>query len=236
MPYSKVKVQDVAEAYIKNGSLMRYFGCLTTSGINQSVTSEDVRCGIGNKLATRLFTQKDLEVTVETGLYSDHMIELQSGATFSVGQTVNVWKTETGVASAGLTITITGTPVDDVVWVQDKKGKAFVAAHAAGTVTITGAVEGTTYIVSYQEQVTTADVLDLASDAFPETVNLILHTIAYDIDTDEVLADIWWDITNASPDGNLDLAYANGTNTITNATFRALDADGSYGSYIVVAR
>lgn len=237
MPNTAVKVQDVAEAFVKyaDGTL-RFFGCLTNSGINQSVSSDDIRCGIGNKLKTRIFTQKDLEVTVETGLYSDHMIELQSGSEFQTGQSVNVWKNESGTAGAGGTVDITGTPVGDVVHVQDNKGVLYVATFATGTVTITSGVEGELYYISYEEATTTADILALGSSAFPKTVNLILHTIAYDPDTDEVLADIWWDITNASPDGNIDLSYAVASNTVTNATFRALDVAGSYGSYIVDAR
>lgn len=248
MPRSAVKVQDVLEAYILVDGFMRFIGCTSTAEITQSVESEDIRCGIGNKLRTRLFSSKDISVNVETGLYSEHFIEYQSGDNFQYGQTVSVPKNEvkTAVDNGGnIEVTITGTPVGGTVYVQDANGRKYLGAFATGTVTITAdaggenitPVAGAKYTVSYLESETTADVLDLGADKFPKAVDLYLHGVQYETETDTIVADQYWHFPVASPDGNLSLAQALATNTTTAIEFRALDdGAGSYGSYITVDR
>ena len=241
--YNKIKVQDTAEAFfIDADGVAKFFGCTSSAGINKAVSADDIRCGIGAGIATRIFTANDLTVTVETGLYANAFIEMQSGEKFDDTQTPIVWKAETVKAETttapAAKLTITGTPVDGEFYVQDRFGMSIDGGTiAAKVITIgTGLTDGEMYTVVYPEAQTGAYTLEFKTASFPKVTGIMLHTIAYDPDTDEVLADIYWDIPKASPDGNLDLAYAIQTNTATSATFRALDANGKTATYIVVPR
>jgi len=240
---NKIKVQDTAEAFfIDSDGVAKFFGCTSSAGVSKAVSAEDIRCGIGAGIATRLFTANDINVTVETGLYANTFIEMQSGEEFATAQTPTVWKAESVVAvettAPAATLTITGTPVDDEFYIQDRFGVPIASGTiAAKVITVaTGLTAGDTYTVVYPEAQTGAYTLQFKTASFPKVTGLMLHTIAYDPDTDEVLADIYWDIPKASPDGNLDLAYAIQTNTPTSATFRALDSNGLTATYIVVPR
>lgn len=234
---SGVVVHDVLEAYLLQGSTAHFFGCLTESNINKAQTSEDIRCGIGNVLRNIYDTEQDITFSVTTAMHSDHFIEYQSGGSFSTGQTVEVWKHEVGEADASLEVTITGTPVDGVVKVIDRFNEEYVGVYATGTVTITGATEGETYTVFYEEEETTADVLDFDATKYPENVEVMLHGIAYDPKTNLVISDIYYQFPIAKPDGNLDLGYALASNITPQITFRAIaNADNSLGKYIVVDR
>lgn len=241
MPKGRIMVKDTADVYyhLSNGDT-RYFGCMNTSGLEKTIDTEDIRCGIGFGIATVMYTNPDMSITFTPAFWNDFFIQDAFGTDFSLGASVNVWSTENvefTVSASDATATIDGTPVDDVVKVQDKQGNLIPATFAGGTVTLTGGAQydGLTLPVSYEEAVT-GDVLALDVEEIPKVHGITLHTIAYDPDTNEILSDIYWKFTRVLGDGSLSLALQGATNSVTEITAKILPDNGSFGQYIVVDR
>jgi len=241
MPFGDVIVKSTFEAiaHYQDGT-HRLFGCLTSSGISKTVETEDIRCGVDWTLKTILQLSSDMTVTVNTAVWDDYVMELQSGSDFSLNQSVNVWKYEKVLFSAATldaTATITGTPLSNVVKVQDQQKTLYAATFATATVTVTGGaaeLAGKFAYVMYQEA-TTADVLVFETDTLPKVFGLTLHGIAFDPQTNLKVADLYFDFPMVQSDGAMDLALAGGTNTQTEITLRVLPNAGEFGKYIVEA-
>lgn len=233
---NNVIVKDVFEVILEDlvTNKTRFFGITKSGNVKQSVKQDDIRAGIGNGVVGILQGDKDIEFSVTTGFHNDDIFAIQSGSDFE-SKTVAVQKTESGILVGGK-ITITGTPKNDTVIVQDTKGKEYTATFLTGDVTVTDGVDGEYYTVIYSEDII-AEVLDLNCEKFPKNYKVQLHSIAYDPDTNTVLSDIYWVFNKALPDGSIDAKYESG-NQEDNINFKAMLDIGSksYGSYLVVPR
>lgn len=144
------------------------------------------------------------------------------------------WGSATLVSN--VTCEITGTPKNDTVYVTDIYGKTYTGSYDAGDVTISTDRFGFIYNISYQETTASVDQLDLDVDSFPSDLHVVLHTIAYDENADEIIADIYWDFPKAVPDGSIDESYSGDAKTST-IGFKVIDdGTGSYGTYMIVER
>jgi hypothetical protein len=114
----------------------------------------------------------------------------------------------------------------------------FTGTFATGKVTITTGVAGDWYTVIYEEAQTGANILDLNAEEFPKPHKVQLHTIAYDPDTEEIVADLYWVFSKARPDGNIAAGYTSGQNQQDIIKFACETPIGSssYGKYVVVLR
>lgn len=238
---NNVVVHDVCEviAIDEINDKTYFIGLTSTNNVNQTVESTPIRGGIGNKRVTTINSSKDVNFEVTTTLHNDDVYALQSGGLFS-DEVINVLKSETkqAVDNAGsIEVTIDGTPIGEVT-VIDKYGKELTGTFATGKVTITGGQAGQFYTVIYEEAQPTASVLDLNVEEFPKPHKVQLHTIAYDPDTEEVVADLYWIFDKARPDGNLSAAYSAGENQSDTITFNCEVPTGSksYGKYVVVPK
>lgn len=234
---NNVIIHDTLEAFIKDDANNKvYFLGLTTSGsIAQTVDQEPIRAGIGGKVVSVIQSNKNIEFTITTGVHYDDVYEIQSNSLFT-NEVVTIQKAESAKLVGGK-LTINGTPVDGKVIVLDRHGKTVEATYADGEVTVTGGQEGAIYTVIYGEEVT-ADVLNLESDKFPKNYTVQLHGIAYDADTNEVVADVYWIFDKALPNGAFTANYGMGENKTDEITFTAQVPIGSnsYGKYVVVPR
>lgn len=242
MSLDNIRVQDTAEVVLIDGDGNHYFyGCTDEASITKEVEKELLTCGIGNKQVGVLWAGQSYSVTVTPLYFQNKIMELQTGNTFQ-STSFDAWKEEEGIAvddgGGDAIVNITGTPIDDTVYVVDNRNTQKSATYDDGTgdVTVTDGSIGENYHILYQETEANADVLDLDAEKFPENVHIQLRTIAYKPDTEEVVADIYWDFPKCSPDGALDLAMAKGTNSQTPLTFDILNNSGSYGKYVVVPR
>lgn len=88
------------------------------------------------------------------------------------------------------------------------------------------------------EETVTGTVMDLKADKLPRNYKVQLRTIAYDPDTNEEVADIYWIFDKATPDGNLNEVFSAGTNKTQEISFIAQTPIGSdsYGQYVIVPR
>jgi hypothetical protein len=230
-----VIIKDVCEVFLEADTEAHFLGLTASNEITQTVDTSEIRGGIGNGIINQLTSNKALQFTVTTAIHSDSVYEIQSGTTFEDGS-ATVQKTESCVLTSGK-LTVEGTPTGATAIVFDKHGKKFDGSIVSKDVTITGGTEGDTYTVVYPCQVT-GSILDLRVDTFPKNYKTQLHSIAYDADSNEVVADVYWVFDKAQPDGGLKASFQAGQNVQDEMTFKVQKPGtaNSYGKYIVVPR
>jgi hypothetical protein len=232
-----ILVQDVCEVYLKDlsNSTPYFFGITTKNDITQKIKQDMLKGGIGNGIVGVVQSEKEITFKVSTLLHNDSLYEIQSGASFT-SSTVTVQKNEVLKCVSGK-LTMTGTPKGSAVVVFDSKGKVTTGTYATGVVTLTGGVEGDYYTVVYPND-STGNVLTLDSKKFPKNYYVELHTIAYDVNTNQVVADIFWTFNKALPNGGLQAQYEAGKSNGDDIEFTAqlLAGNSEYGTYVVVPR
>ena len=136
----------------------------------------------------------------------------------------------------GIVCTITGTPKSDTVYVTDIYGNVYTGTYSSPDVTILNGIDSNYYNIMYLETTANVDQIDLDVNSFPSDLHVQLHTIAYDEDGDNILADIYWDFPKAVPDGNINESFT-GDAKISTIGFKAIDdGTGSYGTYMIIER
>lgn len=113
-------------------------------------------------------------------------------------------------------------------------GQKFEPSSAITVHKIAEALDGT--ITVTEEATLVGEVLEFEAGGFPKAMNVQLRTIAYNVDTQEKVADIYYVFPKAVPDGNINEAFGAGANKTTEIAFTALVPTGktSYGQMIIV--
>lgn len=189
----KYVIQDVLEAYLKEGTNEYFFGLTTAGNISKSISQEQLKAGIGNKTFYVLSSDDGMTVSVTTGLSYAEVYEIQTGQQFEASA-VLAWNS--------------------------------VVEAADGTITVT------------PKTAQAGDVLDFKADSFPKIMNTELRTIAYDLETGAVVADIIYTFPKLMPDGNLNEEFGAGANKTQEIKFTALAdiSTGSYGKMMIIPR
>ena len=241
--YGKVKLTNAAEAFLKDLSTgaLTFFGCTTESSINKTIEANDIRCGIDAGLAGISYTNPDVSLTIATAAWNDYLIQLQNDEDWTKPASINVpVHTEvvplvTATTNGTYTFTPAVTPVGGTMVFQDTQGKTYPTAYASPTATVTGGA-GLSGTFSYLVAKTTAEVMEFKKSSLPKAVGVILHHVAYDVATNEALADVYFEFDKVVGDGNLDLAMTLNNLTTTSITVRALPDSGSFFRQIYVPR
>ena len=217
----------------------RFFGLMNTASIDKSIDTEEIRAGEAWGVKALMYTNPSMELTLIPAFWDDFFIEDAAGSVFenAVATTLPENEAITFVLStADATATMTGTPVDDEVQVQDSTGKLWAATFAAGTITVVGgaALAGTSGYALFKIAVT-GDVLTFESEKYPEVHGITLRTSAIDTDSNKIVANLYFAFDNVVSDGSLALALAGATNSITEVKAKVLpNALGEFGKYTIV--
>lgn len=80
------------------------------------------------------------------------------------------------------------------------------------------------------------DAIEFISGSIPKNAQLQLKTVAYDPDTNDIVADIFYIFDKVSPSGEFTHSFGMGTNNVQEISFKALVPKGkkSYGRYAIV--
>ena len=151
---------------------------LTDSGINFSVTAEDIRGGMANAILGKYFHDTAMELTLTDALFSLEYLALNVGGTISAS--ADALTKEQVTTTVADTITVTGTPQDfggigTIGWVSEA-GKdnwrkvTFVGKDA----TLAGIPVGTTMCVKYIATDASAEEFTVNSAFIPDQVHAIL--------------------------------------------------------------
>jgi hypothetical protein len=231
----KLLVMDTADVVMKRKSDGHVFITAEAqlTSISQSLgINEKIYGGIGNKPLAIMKGQKEVTSTLRNAFYDLEFLSMTQGVAIDENGTATVYKTEkelTVVDNAGtLEVTITGTPVNNTVYVRNAAGEVEQATVTSGKITIpTGhADEGEIVSVTYQEEVT-GNIVELDAEKFAEAYTLEYHTIAYDPATNKVVKDIYIQLDHVVPTGEFELSLENGTAIAPEINFECLAAPGT---------
>jgi archaellum component FlaG (FlaF/FlaG flagellin family) len=231
----KLLVMDTADVVMKRKSDGHVFITAEAqlTSISQSLgINEKIYGGIGNKPLAIMKGQKEVTSTLRNAFYDLEFLSMTQGVAIDENGTATVYKTEkelTVVDNAGtLEVTITGTPVNNTVYVRNAAGEIEQATATSGKVTIpTGHADaGEIVSVTYQEEVT-GNIVELEAEKFAEAYTLEYHTIAYDPATNKVVKDIYIQLDHVVPTGEFELSLENGTAIAPEINFECLAAPGT---------
>lgn len=95
-------LRDVAEVYLKSIDGDEYFlGLTTNTSVAKQATKTLIKAGIGAKVVATMSVEEGYEITVETGLYSNELLQIQLGDTFTIKEFSVV---DAGVDETGKTV------------------------------------------------------------------------------------------------------------------------------------
>lgn len=99
-------------------------------------------------------------------------------------------------------------------------------------------VEAEDGTITATPETVSGNAIELESTAIPKNAKLQLRTIAYDPETQEIVAEIFWIFDKVSPAGEFTQTFGMGQNNVQEVTFNALVPNGktSYGRYIIVPK
>ena len=151
---------------------------LTDSGINFSVTAEDIRGGMANAILGKYFHDTAMELTLTDALFSLEYLALNVGGTITASS--NVLTMEQVTTTVADTISVTNTPqqfgnIGVIGWYSiagkdDWKKITFEGKDA----TVTGLAVGTTVCVKYIYTDASAEQFTVSSAFIPNQVHAIL--------------------------------------------------------------
>jgi len=215
----KTIIKDVCDAYLtrlSDGKLI-YTAVAQLTSVGQTINQEPIRGGIGNGIVTILRTEKEQTITLRDAIFDSDWLEVTTGAAFEANTGETIRRSEKGLEAADnggdIELTITGTPIDDEVIVINNKNEQLAATHDTGTVTITtGGVAGEIYTVLYLETSGSVSTLTLNQSDLSEKYSLQLSTIEYDVVTERITKNLFWQFDQILPASQFDIAFENGTN------------------------
>ena len=151
---------------------------LTDSGINFSVTAEDIRGGMANAILGKYFHDTAMELTLTDALFSLEYLALNVGGTITASS--DVLTPEPVTVTVADTITVTGTPknfgsLGTIGWYtiagkDDWKKIEFEGQSA----TVAGLAVGTSVCVKYIATDASAEQFIVSSAFIPDQVHAIL--------------------------------------------------------------
>lgn len=151
---------------------------LTDSGINFSVTAEDIRGGKANAILGKYFHDTAMELTLTDALFSLEYLAMNVGGTITASS--NVFTTEQITTTVADTITVTDTPqtfgsVGTIGWYSiagkdEWKKITFEGKNA----TVAGLSVGTTVCVKYIHTDASAEQFVVSSAFIPDQVHAVL--------------------------------------------------------------
>lgn len=222
---------------------VKVLGYTSETSFSHTTESEDLRAGIGNKFFARLFKSKGVSFTITNEIGSDSMLEMSTGGKFKP-LTESLPTVETAVVelSASKAIikltnlpssegTLVGTPK-----VLDRNNQPIngTFSYESKTIQLSDTeLVGQEVKVVYFVKKTDLDGLEISAKTFPTAREIHLRSIVYDYDNN-VVANVYYVVKRAIPNGNLDRSHAKGTNMTNQITFDCLeDSKGNYCYYFV---
>lgn len=222
---------------------VKVLGYTSETSFSHTTESEDLRAGIGNKFFARLFKSKGVSFTITNEIGSDSMLEMSTGGKFKP-LTESLASVETAIvelSGGNGVIKLENLPSseEDLVGtprILDRNNQPVNGEFTFETKTIQ--LEGTELVghevkVVYFVKKTELDGLAISASSFPTAREIHLRSIVYDFDNN-VVANVYYVIKRAIPNGNLDRSHAKGANISNQITFDCLeDSKGNYCYYFV---
>lgn len=224
---------------------------LTDSGISFTLTAEDIRGGMANKLLGQYFHDSGMGLTLTDALYSMEYLALNVGGTISVGD--DVMTTEQVTVSVANKITVSETPqkfstIGVIGWYsvagQDSWTKIIFDPETK-TASVSDLAVGTTVCVKYMKNDATAESFTVSSAFIPSQCYALLTLPLFKAGTENTtsytssskVGEVQVEIPNFILAGAQDLSLTSGGASTTALSGNALttfggaegcDGDGYY--------
>lgn len=225
---------DVFDIYGRDKTTGKYIfqqENLTSSAINGTADTTEVRNGRGNSLFATLNTNKSITVEVASNVFSFEQIAMLAGTTVTDdvnGVTYAPAQKITCQTTGQIELEIEPKNADEVEIFKD--GKPVVATVSEKIATITGAQVGDVYkVLPYKVDFVAGDysVIDIKADEFPEAIELIIKGVERDANS-KVVAELTFVFDRCKPSNDFSLSTASSGEPSENTiTFNALNSDGS---------
>ena len=153
---------------------------LTDSGINFSVTAEDIRGGKANAILGKYFHDTAMELTLTDALFSLEYLAINVGGTITASS--NVFTTEQITTSVAEQITVSETPqkfgnVGTIGWYRLPSSDSWIKITfdaTTKTASVAGLASGTTVCVKYIHTDASASQFVVSSAFIPDQVHAVL--------------------------------------------------------------
>lgn len=253
----KIVIQDTADVTIteKETGKVVLNAEAQLAGITGSISEEDLQGGIGNKKLYKIRTDKSVELTMRSAVADVEYWAMTQG--------VEVEQAGTGLFTVNFVGEVVqdtgGTQTNEIVLPKGAKQgtKARVVLldgtqESADVVTsltqptqvavdlsgVVGTVNpGEKLTVFYQEEIT-GQRISIDSTKFAGKYRVEYRTIAYDLDTAKVTAEIFFDFPETIPAGEFDISLENGQVYTPEIKFSVINPKGAdeMGSIMVKPR
>lgn len=214
-------------------------GYAQIAGLEQTVTEDDLRGGIGNKLVFVLRSAKDITLNVTSATFKPEFIALMSGVPMEkLVKDIYTMRTMDVVAdSAGTGIAIklpTGTKVNSAR-VAAPDGKQYTIEVTTDEIVLPNAASdpfedvkvGDSVDLFTLEKAQEVEGTRFLSDKFAHKFAVQYRTITYDQETAAPFSEIFFDFPETIPSGSFNLALQNGEAYIPELNFRVTAPKGS---------
>lgn len=233
-----------------SGDLIMSSKTLVDSGINFSVTQEEIRGGMGNSLLSMYLHDSAMALTMNDSLFSLEYLSLQTGSIIQAG--ADVLTLEQITTTVANKITVKDTPqkfgqFGIIGWyslVGEDNWTTITFDQDTKTANVADLPQGTTVCVKYTKTDASAEQFTVSSAFIPAQVYMILTLPLFKSGTDakqfsnsSKVGEIQVEIPNFMFDGAVDLALTSAGTTTTPlsghalATFTGLEGCDSNDGY-----
>lgn len=257
----KIVIQDTADVTITDkvtGKVVLNAEA-QLAGIQGSISEEDLQGGIGNKKLYKIRTDKSIDLSMRSAVADVEYWAMTQGVEVEHGGKMTVTSNFVGTVELdSLSANVIFLPTPSTVKVGDNVAVAMadgtqeqlpiISATSTAVPPVTGlAVElaSATAVVSagdklqtfYKEEVT-GQRISIDSTKFSNKYEVEMRTIAYDLDTAKVTADIYFQFPETIPSGEFDISLENGSVYSPEINFSVLNPKGQdeMGAILLKAR
>lgn len=206
---------DVIMTRISDSKIV-FIGESQLASFSQKVKEDKIYGSIGNKVVAILSSEKTVDLKVRNAVFDSDYLEIVLGNSFKA-KTGLIFKKEENLTldATKLFVTIAGTPkTGGIMKLIAPNGNSKTATFATTKLTAESAFAATDgltgYTALYQVEAADANTLSIDSAVFSEKYKVEYHTIEYNVLTNAIVNDLYFQFDSVLPSGNFDLSFENG--------------------------
>jgi hypothetical protein len=223
-------IQDVCDVILRDKTTGKVMANtkLQMSALEGTISEEDLRAGIGNGKIFKIRSEKDINLNFRSAVFNSEWLAMTQGVDVKE-KTVAITKIEELVVDNLGSVSITGTPNAGTVAILfngkvEKDVDATSGLEAA--LTTLGAAENDVVEVSYKVDVVGTGI-EFDAQKFSRKTEIEMRTIAYDLDTAEVVSDIYFIFPDCLAGGDFSMSFEAGSVITPEISFSVLQPKGS---------
>lgn len=218
-------IQDTADVFFTSlvtGNVVGV-GYAQMAGLDQTEESEDIRGGIGNKLAYTIRSSKDLELSVTSATFKPEFFELTQGTEYKKDVEAEVTQGVTLKVGADGAVSLPEDMEDvKVVRIEDLNGNQedVEFTDGEGELPDTFTAKEGDELEAYYLKTIVGRALEFDAEKFGSKVRVDYNTICYDREKAVVYSDLHFVFPECIPAGDFSMSLSAGEAYIPEMTFK----------------